>query len=89
MGTIELPEKGFEPKQGRAASGELSSFFTRAWEQYQAKNPDACITDDRLVRGLRLAWYDHLEGEGFVRQKLSAAASAWYKRVKDNPKYRR
>lgn len=87
MQTIKLPDEGFTPKAGATRGSELSDFFTRAWEDFQGKNPEASITDDRLVRGLRLSWYDYLEGEGYKRTKLSAAASAWYKRAKDNPKY--
>ena len=90
MEQIALPKGGFTPKATAAGGGELSTFFTAAWEDYQAKNPDACITNESLVRGLRLSWYDYLgtlDAEKYKRNKVSQAASQWYKRAKDNPKY--
>ncbi len=90
MESIALPKGGFKPKATATGGGELGDFFARAWEQYQASNPSACITDEPLVRGLRLAWYDYLEskeGGEHKRAKVSQGASAWYKKAKDNPKY--
>jgi len=90
MESIALPKGGFTPKITASGGGELGNFFDRAWEQYQASNPTACITDEGLVRGLRLSWYDYLEskeGGEHKRAKVSQAASAWYKKAKDNPKY--
>ena len=90
MTQIQLPKGGFTPKATAVGGGELGAFFTEAWEQYQASNPSACITDEGLVRGLRLSWYDYLGGldpEKYKRNKVSQAASQWYKRAKDNPKY--
>lgn len=89
MQPIELPEAGFTPKASAGVTSELGDFFTRAWEQFQTANPEVDIRDDRVVRGLRLAWYDYLEAQGYKRPKCSAAASAWYKRAKDNTKYHR
>ena len=87
---IPLPSKGFEPSKVRSGiSQEMRDFFTRAWEQYQSANPQACITDVRLVRALRKEWYDYLEERGYNRNTASVVAGEWYAQdsVKRNPAY--
>lgn len=79
--SIPLPKEGFTPSATRSdgISAKMREFFSAAWEQYQSANPEACITDVGLVKGLRLAWYEHLESNGFNRNTASVVAGEWYK----------
>jgi len=81
QGAIPLPKEGFTPSRTRSdgISAKMRDFFTMAWEQYQKANPDACITNIGLVKGLRLAWYDHLEANGYNRNTARVVAGDWYK----------
>jgi len=77
-------------ERGFVAQKDIFAMFDAAWEKHQSKHPDACISDERLVRSLRLKWYDQLmETTGMTRNALSCRAGEWYKVAKDNPKYRR
>ena len=82
MQTIPFPEEGFEPEQASIHQSPIREFYDRGWEDYQRKNPEACITDAKLVRGLRLAWYNYLEKldpKEYPREKLRTAGTNWYK----------
>jgi len=89
-GSIPLPADGFKPSTVRSGvSAQLRDFFTRAWEQYQEVNPDACIRNTPLVRSLRVQWYPYLEKAGFNKNTCSQVAGEWYKSdaVFRNPQY--
>lgn len=87
---IPLPTDGFKPSTVRSGvSAQLRDFFTRAWEQYQEANPDACIRNTSLVRALRVQWYPYLVEAGFNKNTCSQVAGEWYKSdaVFRNPQY--
>lgn len=84
-GTIPLPTTPFSPEASK--SEQLRSFYTAAWEDYQKQNPEACITDESLVRGLRTAWYEHLVEQGFNKSTCSKVAGEWYKAASTEEKY--
>lgn len=84
-GTIPLPAIPFEPKATK--SQLLRNFYTAAWEDYQKRNPEACITDLSLVNGLRATWYEHLVEQGFNKSTCSKVAGEWYKAASTDEKY--
>ena len=64
--------------------------FTWSWEQHQFYNKNDCITDEQLVRRLRIEWYDQLVDKyGLNRSCCSTYAGLWYKEALANPAYRR
>ena len=72
---------------GATKSEQLRSFYTAAWEDYQQRNPEACITDVSLIRGLRTKWYEHLVEQGFNKSTCSQVAGDWHKSAMTEEKY--
>ena len=85
IGTIPLPEIPFSPTATK--SEQLRTFITAAWEDYQQRNPEACITDESLVRGLRASWNEYLVEQGFNKSTCSQVARDWYKSAVTEEKY--
>ena len=84
-GTIPLPSVGFTPELTK--SQQLRIFYSAAWEDYQQRNPEACITDESLVKRLRTTWTEHLVEHGFNKSTCSQVARDWYKSAAIEDKY--
>ena len=67
----------------------LMEFFQAAWEKWQEKERDVCITNTAMVRALRQPWYDYLEAQGYSRNTASVVAGKWYAQARRDPKLQR
>ena len=91
-GAIPFPEGGFEPENRTRTQSKIRDFYDTAWEDYQRKHPDACITDETLVLGLRRAWYKYLKNLDPVEyslNKLRATGTNWYRAARNKVEWQR